>query len=187
MNETQNNNHGVCPMEKVGSLEKGWRKWLHNPKKILKPYIHEGMAVLDIGCGPGFFTLPLAEMVGKSGKVIATDMQQGMLDKVMEKIKGTDLEQRIELRLTPQDSLGVTAPVDFVLAFYILHELPDMEKFLHEVKSVLKPDGRMLVTDPTFHVSKKEFTRTLELIKQAGFTITSHPRIWFSRTALVQC
>ncbi|MBU0598640.1 class I SAM-dependent methyltransferase [Patescibacteria group bacterium] len=181
-----NDQHSVCPMEKAVSLEKGWRKWLHHPKKILKPYVREGMTVLDVGCGPGFFTIPLAEMVGQNGKVIATDIQQGMLDKVSSKINGTELENRVDLQLTPQDSLGVTTPVDFVLAFYVLHELPDIEKFLREIKTILKPDGKILVTDPTFHVSKEEFARTLELIKRAGFTVISQPRIWFSRTALLE-
>jgi len=173
-------------MEKAGSLDKGWRRLVQNPKKIFKSYLSEGMTALDVGCGPGFFTISLAEMVGKNGKVIATDIQQGMLDRVREKIKGTDLEQRLDLCLTPQDGLGVTEPVDFVLAFYVLHELPDIEKFLREIKSILKPNGHLFIAEPSFHVSKKEFSKTLQLIEQVGFTVAGHPRVWFSRTVLVQ-
>ncbi len=89
--------HRVCPVERAGTLDSSVRRWLHNPEKILKPYIHEGMAVLDIGCGPGAFTIDIAQMVGKSGRVIAADLQEGMLQKLREKIQGTALEERITL------------------------------------------------------------------------------------------
>lgn len=52
MNEVKNR---VCPVELAGSLDNKIRKWFQNPQKILAPYIKEGMKVLDIGCGPGFF------------------------------------------------------------------------------------------------------------------------------------
>ena len=44
----------VCPVERAGILDHGIRRWLQDPQKILRPYIEEGMTVLDIGCGPGF-------------------------------------------------------------------------------------------------------------------------------------
>ena len=88
-------NERVCPVALSGSLDNSIRRWLQNPRKILGPYIKEGMTVLDVGCGPGFFTIEMARMVGKSGRAIAADMQEGMLQKVKEKIKGTVLEDRI--------------------------------------------------------------------------------------------
>lgn len=187
MNEIRlNPQHRVCPMEKADSLEKGWRKYLHKPEKILKPYIKQGMTVLDMGCGPGFFTIPLSKLVGSSGKVIAADLQPGMLDKVKAKIDGTDLAQRIELRLTPPDSIGITTPVDFVLVFYLLHELPDQLKFLKEVKFLLKPGGRVFIAEPTFHVSKKDFASSVELMTHAGFTVIKRPFVWFSRAVALE-
>jgi len=51
----------VCPAEFAGSLDNSFRRWLHNPQKILKPYIKEGMTVLDLGCGPGVFTVLLSK------------------------------------------------------------------------------------------------------------------------------
>lgn len=74
----------VCPVGLAGTLDNSIRKWLQNPQKILSPYIKEGMTVLDLGCGPGFFSVPMAKMVGKSGRVIACDLQEGMLRKVKE-------------------------------------------------------------------------------------------------------
>ena len=65
-------NEHVCPVEKAGGFDSGIRKLLQRPKKILGNYAREGMTVLDLGCGPGFFSVEMAEMVGASGKVIST-------------------------------------------------------------------------------------------------------------------
>ncbi len=110
----QNNTH-ICPVERAGGLDNGIRRWLQNPQKILRPYITEGMTVLDVGCGPGFLSLDMAHRVGKSGRVIASDLQEGMLQKVKEKIKGTELEERIVLHKCGENKIGVSEPVDFVL------------------------------------------------------------------------
>jgi ubiquinone/menaquinone biosynthesis C-methylase UbiE len=71
----------VCPTAIAGYLDNRFRRWFQNPRKILGPYIKEGMTVLDLGCGPGFFSIDIAQMVGKSGRVIASDLQVGMLHK----------------------------------------------------------------------------------------------------------
>ena len=89
----------VCPVENAGGLDSGIRKLLHRPKKILGNYVRDGMTVLDLGCGPGFFSVELAEMVGASGKVIAADLQEGMLRKLENKIRGTEIEKRIKLHV----------------------------------------------------------------------------------------
>ena len=74
-----NEKNRVCPVTLAGGLDNTIRKWLQNPRKILGPYIKEGMIVLDVGCGPGFFSIELAQMVGNSGRVVAADLQEGML------------------------------------------------------------------------------------------------------------
>jgi len=76
-------NNNICPVEKAGGLDNSIRKILQHPRKILRPYIKEGMSVLDLGCGPGYFSLEIAKLLNESGKVIAADLQQGMLDKVI--------------------------------------------------------------------------------------------------------
>ena len=73
--------HGrVCPSWLAFVLNNPLRKLLQNPEKILKGLVQEGQTAVDLGCGPGFFTLPLARMVGESGRVIAVDLQSKMLD-----------------------------------------------------------------------------------------------------------
>ncbi|NWF88493.1 MAG: class I SAM-dependent methyltransferase [Ignavibacteriaceae bacterium] len=177
----------VCPVERANSLDNKFRKWLQNPKKILMPYIKEGMAVLDIGCGPGFFTIEIAKMVGEKGRVLAVDIQVGMLQKVSSKIKGTELEKRIKLIQSESDKINVTDKVDFILAFWMVHEVPDKNSFFKELYIVLKETGQFLVVEPKhFHVSKKEFELTLKTAKENGFKIMQGPKLLLSQTALLK-
>ena len=67
------------------------------------------MTVLDLGCGPGFFSVALAQIVSDTGKVIAVDLQEGMLQKLKDKIKGTELENRITLHKCEEDKIGCPA------------------------------------------------------------------------------
>ncbi len=73
----------VCPSEIAGILDNRIRRIFQEPEKILGPYVKKGMTVVDLGCGPGYFSISLATMVGNSGKVIAADLQERMLKKVV--------------------------------------------------------------------------------------------------------
>ncbi len=181
-----NRKNRVCPVERAGSLDNRIRRWFQNPQKILSPYIREGMKVLDFGCGPGFFTIEIARLVGKSGRVIAADLQEGMLDRLRRKIKGTELEERIILHKTEADKIGLSEKVDFILAFYMVHEIPDQERFFKEAVTLLNPDGQMLIVEPPFHVSRSGFERTMEKAKKAGFILVERPKVFLGKTALLK-
>ncbi len=176
----------VCPVERAGHLDSGFRKWFQNPRKILRPYIQEGMTVLDFGCGPGFFSIDMAQMVGKSGRVIASDLQEGMLDKLRDKINGTELEKRIYLHKCQKARIGWSEKIDFALAFYVMHEVPNQEDFFRELASMLKPNGQILVVEPPFHVSKSAFNETVKKASAAGFTPEAGPKVIFSKTVILK-
>lgn len=176
----------VCPVERAGSLDNRFRRWIQNPRKILSPYIREGMTVLDLGCGPGFFSVDLAQMVGKSGRVVATDLQKGMLRKLQEKIQGTDLEERIILHQCEPNKIGWSGQVDFVLAFYVMHEIPDQGELFGELASILPPKGRVLVVEPPFHVRKLEFQETIRRAQLAGFNPLEGPKVMLSKTVILE-
>jgi ubiquinone/menaquinone biosynthesis C-methylase UbiE len=178
-------NKRVCPVEYAGGLDNSLRRLLQNPQKILKPYIKEGMTILDLGCGVGFFSIPIAQMLLNSGNVIAADLQEGMLEKVNKKIKGTELEQRITIHKCQADTIGVTEKVDFVLVFYMIHEVPNQDNLLRELKTILKPDGKIYIIEPKFHVSKKSFEEMINKIKDIGFEIIDRPKVFISRTVLL--
>jgi len=175
----------ICPTWGAGGLDNSFRRLFHNPQKILKPFIKKGMTVLDIGCGPGFFSTEIAKMLNGSGKVIAADVQKGMLDKVRKKIIGTTLEQTIELHKSNFESIGITEQVDFVLVFWMFHEVRKQQKFVEELSSILKPNGLIFIVEPKIHVSKKEFNTMVDLIKEYRFTIVETPKVFFSKTIVL--
>jgi ubiquinone/menaquinone biosynthesis C-methylase UbiE len=179
-------NNRVCPVERAGILDHRIRRWLQDPQKILKPYIEEGMTVLDIGCGPGFFSIDMAQMVGTSGRVIASDLQEGMLQKLRDKIQGTELEERITLHKCEENKVGVSVNVDFILAFYMVHEVPNPKKFFEEIKSILKPNGQVLIVEPPFRVSKTAFQETIRKARDAGFKPVEGPRVVLSKTVILK-
>lgn len=176
----------VCPVTLAGGLDNRIRRWLQNPHKILGPYVREGMTVLDVGCGPGFFSIELAQMVGKSGRVVAADLQEGMLRKLRKKIQGTELEERITLHKCEKDTLGLSERVNFVLAFYMVHEIPHQEDFFNEIISILKPNGQVLIVEPPLHTSKTAFERTIRKARDAGLIAVERPRIFPNRAVILE-
>lgn len=180
-----NMNDRVCPVEKAGHLESRLRKWTQNPEKIFGSYVREGLTALDLGCGTGFFSIPMAEMIGESGRLIAVDVQEGMLEKFRDKIRGKDIEKRITLIRNEEDRIGISEEVDFILAFYVLHEVPDQNRYLEEIYAILKPKGNFLLVEPKmFHVSKRDFKATENEAVAIGFSPIERPRIFLSRAIL---
>lgn len=177
--------HSVCPVERAGALDFAFRKLLQNPERILRPYIREGMTVLDLGCGPGFFTLEMARLAGSSGKVIAADLQEGMLDKLKAKIQNTTLANRIRFHRCLPDRIGLSEKFDFILVFYMLHEVPDQGSFLREIRSLLNAGGKVLLAEPAWHVSRGEFRNAVARMEQAGFVVRERPKIRFSRALVL--
>ncbi len=176
----------VCPVERAGSLDNKLRKWFQNPEKILSGYVKPGMKVLDVGCGPGFFSIEIAEMVGSSGLVYAADLQQGMLDKVEKKIIGTSLQNRIRTVKVNENTVPIKEKVDFILAFYMVHEVPDQLKFFNMLKPLLFEYGEFLIVEPKyFHVSVSDFNKMLGYAVEAGFNVKDGPKLPLSQTVIL--
>jgi ubiquinone/menaquinone biosynthesis C-methylase UbiE len=177
----------VCPVALADSLDGRVRRWLQSPRRILAPYVREGMTALDVGCGPGFFSIEMARMVGTAGKVIAADLQEGMLDRVREKIRGTEFEGRIACVRCDQASINVLESVDFILAFYVVHEVPDKDALFGQLKGVLRERGQLLLVEPRlFHVSRREFARTTGVAESNGFAVCPGPPLRFSWSAILR-
>ena len=179
----------VCPAWLGSFLASPVRKLIHNPQTILTPYVKDGMMVLDIGCGKGFFSIPLAPMVGPRGKVICVDMQERMLRGLEKRAQKAGVSNRIETRLCSQHTIGLQdlpEKIDFALAFAVVHEVPDPARFLAELSATIVPFGNILLAEPKGHVSEKEFTITVSMAQQHGFTLMERPRIFRSRAVLLR-
>jgi ubiquinone/menaquinone biosynthesis C-methylase UbiE len=127
----------------------------------------------------------MAEMVGEKGRVISVDIQEEMLQMLTDKSERAGLKSRIVPLKAQSDKIGISEMVNFALAFYMIHEVPDKRSFLSEVASHLKTDGRFLIVEPKFHVSKTDFDSTLKVAQSTGLKQISEPKILFSRAALL--
>jgi ubiquinone/menaquinone biosynthesis C-methylase UbiE len=177
-------NH-VCPWRHAYLFDNPLRRLLHDPKKILGPYLVPGMTVLDIGCGMGFFSIGMARLVGNDGLVISVDVEQEMLDVLRKRAARAGIGDRIQThRCTPED-LGVTTKVDFILAFWMVHEVPDRMGLFRQLRSLIHANGNFLVVEPKMHVSSESFQETLELAGAAGWRCSGDTPIRLSRSAIL--
>mgnify|MGYP000064841931 CR=1 FL=1 len=176
----------LCPWWLAYTFDNPLRKLVHNPRKILAPWVKEGMTAVDVGCGMGFFSIGMARMVGDSGRVLAVDLQQQMLDITCKRAERTGVAHRITAHRCESQRLGVNQPADFILAFWMVHETPDAGNFFSQLRACLRPSGKILVAEPRMHVSKTTFENTMNAAEAVGLQLTGKPRIRFSLTALFE-
>ena len=176
----------VCSVEYVRLFDNFIRPLIHNIKSMCGRYIGPGMTALDIGCGRGFASLGLARLVGRKGLVIAADLQREMFVMVRKRAQKAGLSDRIRTHLCQQDRIGLRQQVDFALAFWMVHETPDIGVFLKEVYSLLKPGGNFLVVEPKIHVSLDDFSETITKARNSGFTAVRKPFVLWSRAVVLR-
>ncbi len=174
-------NDRVCPWWLCYSFDNPLRRLIHDPERLLEPYVKPGMTAVDIGCGMGYFTLALAKLVGPGGKVIAVDLQQEMLAALGRRARKAGLSDRIVLHRCRTDSLGIEEIADFVLVFWMVHEVRDKTRFFAQISVFLKPGGRLLLVEPKLHVTRRRFGRTVEVCRAAGFRLLGEPAVALSR------
>jgi ubiquinone/menaquinone biosynthesis C-methylase UbiE len=162
------------------------RQIFHKPEQILQPHLQEGMTAVDIGCGMGYFAIAMAEVVGYQGLVIAVDVQQKMLDVLAKRALSRGVKQRIHLHRCESNAIGLRHKVDFALTFWMAHEVPNIEDFMSQVLSLMKPAGKYLLVEPRFHVGPKRFRAISETAASVGFETLIRPRIALSRAQLFQ-
>ena len=177
-------NHHLCPRWLCFSFDNGLRRLVQNPDAIMKRHLREGDIVLDVGPGIGFFTIPMARIVGDRGRIIAADIQESMLKGIQKRAVRAGMQNRIVPHLSTADSIGVAGKVDFILAFWMAHEVPDQTKFFAQLYAVLKEDGKFLLVEPKLHVSKAQFAAALDTAHHAGFKLLENPAVPLSHSAL---
>lgn len=178
-------NEHVCPHQMSFMLDNWLRRIVQSPKKIVGGYIKEGSTVLDVGCGPGYFTIDMAKMVGSKGKAIAADLQPQMLEKVKKKAKKHKVIDRIHFHQCEPTKIGLKEKVDFILAFYMIHETGNPEGFLNEFKEMLNPEGKLLVVEPKMHVKEELFAEMIKQAESVGLKPMEYPKGKGGRSVLL--
>lgn len=129
-----------------------------NPQAIadLKP----GEVVLDLGSGAGFDVILAARRVGASGRAIGVDMTDAMLEKARANAAKADL-LNVEFRKGDIEALPVEdASVDAVISNCVLNLVPNKDKAFREIRRVLKPGGRLAVSDMAWSVEPEQSVRS---------------------------
>jgi ubiquinone/menaquinone biosynthesis C-methylase UbiE len=126
-------------------LERPERYAQIQPDKTLKMLgLRQGMTMVDIGAGTGFFTRPASTIVGPNGKVYATDMSADMLDH----LRQHGVPANVEVLQSGEYALPLPdATADVSLVAFVLHETPDLVRFLKEIDRVTKPSGAVAIID----------------------------------------
>ena len=156
-------------------LDSPTRRWLQPPDKVIeRSGIKPGMIVLDLGCGSGAFTMPVARVVGEGGKVYAVDIQPAMLQQLERKLAKAENQdiRNIELKQASAYDLPFEDDtVDLIYMVAVLQEIPDRGGALREIRRVLKPGGILAVTellpDPDYPLR----STTLNICQREGFVV----------------
>ena len=177
----------VCPPSVVKWLNSPLRKLIQNPNKIMGEYVSPGNTVIDLGCGGGYFAVALAKMVQENGRVIAMDLQQEMLDFTRDLAVRNRVVDRITLHQCEADDFLLTdVKVDFALAFYMVHEVPDRNRFFTQVAAILNPDASFMIIEPKHHVSPFQFKQIQTEAASGGLRMIKPIKLLASRGILFQ-
>lgn len=164
--------HRVCPWYLGYVLANPLRRLFESPERLLGPFVRPGMIVLEPGCGMGFFSLPLARLVGPAGRVVCVDLQPKMIEGLRRRARRAGLLDRIETIACGTEDLGIrawTGRIDLAIAIHVVHEVPDAGWFLRQVNAALRPGGSLLVIEPKGHVTPADFERTIRAAGAEGF------------------
>jgi ubiquinone/menaquinone biosynthesis C-methylase UbiE len=177
--------HHVCPPWLAFILDNRLRRAIQNPGRILGRFLHPGDRAVDVGCGPGFFSVPMARQVGETGSVVAVDIDEKMLAKVLRRADRAGMSGRVVILRAGPDRLGIGVDeFDFALAFWMAHEVRAPGPFFDDIRKALKPGGSFLLVEPKRHVAEAEFAGLVAAAEAAGFRKRGPVRIRLSRAVV---
>ena len=168
------------------TYNKTQRQKILNPKIILQQAgLKEGMTVIDLGCNDGYFTIPAARIVGKTGRILGVDIDQQALLKLQKSAGHNSLPNIYTANAPAEDYLPNENFADLILLSTVLHDFNDAQKVLKNAFKMLKPSAKLINIDWKKEYSnfgpplEKRFSvdKTKNLLEQAGFSITSSDEI----------
>jgi ubiquinone/menaquinone biosynthesis C-methylase UbiE len=185
MSDKKKGHNLVCPPWLCFTFDNRLRRLIHDPQSILGSLVGPGDNVIDIGPGMGYFSIPLARMVGPTGRVTAIDIQEKMLAGLLRRAGKKGVSEIIRTHKAEAGSLGDHPKADFILAFWMVHEVPNQRAFLTQIFDLLKPGGRFLLVEPKIHVTAEAFLKTIQTANEIGLVVRDRPKVRLSRGALL--
>lgn len=159
-----------------------FRRFFQPPTKIFGSYISKGQVAVDLGSGPGYFTIPMAERVGPEGKIYAVDSNVKCIRSIEKKAKKLQYDN-IEAHTTSAHDLNFieNESVDFVLANGLLCSMSPKNHGLavKEIKRILKPDGFVYISVARGSISYVDDEEWEDILK--GFKVEKRSDISLSR------
>ncbi|MCL5074164.1 MAG: methyltransferase domain-containing protein [Chloroflexi bacterium] len=161
-----------CPFEATWLLENPFRKRFFGPQKILDHLgLRSDMRVLELGPGPGFFTLEAARRLGQGGRLYALDIQPRMIRRLRERLSGSGVNN-VALLLGDGMALPFAAEsLDLAFLVTVLGEIPDKDMALQELYRVLRPGGVLSVSEMLPDPDYSFRGTTIRRAERAGFEL----------------
>ena len=162
--------------------------WLDRPEReaeeapsraIAALGIAPGSVVADVGAGSGYYTVRLSQVVGAKGRVVATDLQPGMLDLIRKKVEQQGLTNVTLVQGRPDDPNLPAATFDAIVMVDVYHELASPQVFVRRLREALKPTGRLVLIEfrledprvPIREVHKMSVAQVRQELGADGFQI----------------
>ena len=136
---------------------------------------HDGH-VLEVGCGSGYITQFFRHVKSYDGIDINKKPSWKHFSSSKNKFHVQDAT-RLEFG---------NEKFDFILVFYVAHEVENKKGFFSEIKTLMKKNTKILIVEPLFHVSKNAFEETLSIAEDVGLKIVKRPKVNLSRAAFLK-
>ncbi len=139
--------------------------YFRNPQRLLKAAgLKPGQKVLEVGCGPGFFTIPAAKIVGKEGFVYAVDVHPLAIERVKEKIEREKIKNIKPILTNASDTGLPDQSIDLAFIFGLLHVAGGLDEVISEIHRILKQDGVL-----SFEKTRGSKKKLIEDVERGGF------------------
>jgi ubiquinone/menaquinone biosynthesis C-methylase UbiE len=143
--------HPYHPMpldQYIALLEDPQRDEWQKPDAIIQALsLKEGQVVADIGAGSGYFTIRFAQRVGQKGRVLAVDIDEGMLSYLRQRLAQEKIQNVQVMQVPSHDPLLIDGSLDLAFICNTYHHLEDRAVYLRKLRKALKPNGRLVIVD----------------------------------------
>jgi ubiquinone/menaquinone biosynthesis C-methylase UbiE len=159
------------PHQLSALLDHSIRQKYRDPVKTVAPFgIAPGSVVLEVGCGTGIFTLEMARQVGPEGTVHAVDIQKAMLDRARSRVGAAGVEKRVRFHHSGAYHLPLESnSIDIAVLIATLTEIPNRVLALEELSRVIRPGGRIAISEEIPHPSYVPAPIVRGWLREAGF------------------